>query len=135
MKKKPSKCSVCGKELKGKHKYCKKCYKIHRKNYFKEYKRKEKEILKAKVKKEIGYRCIICNTTKKIIYHETNGKNHISGRMNRVYKFYLKNKDSFVPICRKHHRLLHYVISQLDSMLELEKTVELALKIMKNKAY
>jgi len=137
MENKPKKCLECGKELETnshRYRYCSnRCFKKARKKYFRDYKREEIRELWLKVQKEIGITCVICNSPKDVCYHETNGKEHPRGRENQYLKHYLENKASFVPICRKHHWIVHTLANIRITSSENEKILNLVSKILANR--
>ena len=51
----------------------------------------------------IGDKCLICNSTEHLIFHEIHGTPH----KNTEPTFYLKNPQNFVTLCYFHHRLVH----------------------------
>lgn len=130
------------------------CFKAHRKEYLRnkqrEYLRtpeglqkhrnwskafnlklREKQlILRLEVKKKIGDRCILCNRTQELNFHEKEGKNHLEKRFENNIKFYLANPDNFVPLCAHHHILIHELANlRKESNSNYEKLLELVLLI------
>jgi hypothetical protein len=67
--------------------------------------RHRKYRLKNRIKllKLIGDKCLICNSTEHLIFHEIHGTPH----KNTEPTFYLKNPQNFVTLCYFHHRLVH----------------------------
>lgn len=70
-------------------------------------------------KRLIGDKCIICNSPDTICFHEKHGTPHIKSA-----NWIRKHPENFIPLCRKHHAVLHRLIEAKNSGL-LEKLLEL----------
>jgi len=74
-------------------------------------------ILRNEVLKVIGSKCIIsdahCDSLERICFHEIHGEKHPKGKTGLRYM--LKHKDDFVPLCSRHHILLHNYIELLKN--------------------
>lgn len=121
-------CAICG-ENTNRRKFCStKCYKLHRKEYMRKHHRDNRERVKKHRKKYekkrhtksrvkllvlIGDKCIICNTKYNIEFHEKYFREYNRGSRN-LYK--LKNYKDFIPMCSRHHKILHIIrnITDLD---------------------
>ncbi|MCJ7425117.1 hypothetical protein MUP01_12755 [Candidatus Bathyarchaeota archaeon] len=53
----------------------------------------------------IGDQCFICDGKQKIVFHERNGVSHYRGFR------YDKHVERFIPLCQRHHRMLHSLIA------------------------
>lgn len=65
------------------------------------YHNKRNELLKL-----IGDKCVICNTTKHLVFHEIHGKPHLTNGT-EAFKYYIENYKDFITLCTFHHRFLH----------------------------
>jgi hypothetical protein len=70
-------------------------------------------------KRLIGDKCIVCNSSDTICFHEKHGKPHIKSA-----NWIRKHPKKFIPLCRSHHSTLHRLIEAKNSKL-LEKLLEL----------
>ena len=96
-------------------------YETHREQIFKQ--RKElKEKRRTELEIVIGNKCIVCGSTKHIVFHEIHGKKHPlpRGDSKRIHFFMLEHKEDFVPLCFKCHSTIHYLAFQ-----NREKAIEL----------
>jgi hypothetical protein len=84
------------------------------------------EKLRQKLLLIIGSRCIICNSTENIIFHEIYGKEHDTGNLWTT----LKRPQDFLPLCFPHHKLIHF-LTTIQSDKELERAVILSANIDK----
>ena len=83
----------------------------------------------TQIKKVLGNKCVVCQTEQTLLFHEVNGNSHDLNTKNRLYSYILSHLNDFVPICRKHHLLLHHLARSLKSASEQEKFVELLKKL------
>jgi len=80
-----------------------------------DYQKRRKKMQRIKALKLIGNKCIVCNTTKNILFHEVYGKLHTV-----TYDYILKNYKDFVSMCKYHHQTLHTFAKNREKYLELE---------------
>jgi hypothetical protein len=80
----------------------KKCY-LKRKGYYNEQHALAIRKARKRALEIIGSRCIICNSDKRICFHEIHGTSHSIGN---IY-VYLNHSQDFVPLCYTHHRIIH----------------------------
>jgi hypothetical protein len=66
----------------------------------------------------LGSKCSICDSTFKICYHEIHGKPH----NNRNYIF--KHLKDFIPLCKKCHVNIHYLIRVSKNKSKLKEILE-----------
>ena len=80
--------------------------------------------------KLIGDKCFICETVHNICFHERHGKRHKSSSEDN-FAYILKHSQDFVPICNKHHRMVHELAKNLKLDPECQnKALELAKELM-----
>jgi len=79
-----------------------------------------------KVKAIIGDKCIICNSIKRLCFHEIHGIPHKSTN----YQIYLKNPQNFIPLCYYHHKIIHALGDM--SIIQLIKALKL-MELLRNK--
>jgi hypothetical protein len=107
-------------------------YQNHREYYIK-YARKNRRRKRRKVRALLGNKCVICNTTKKIVYHEIHGKPHPYKDTASHYHYIQTHILDFIPMCRKCHRNLHNIIRQFPKLERKEKLIELVLNLYEGK--
>jgi hypothetical protein len=111
---------------------------LPKEDYFKLYYQKHGEFMKLSYKTKyrelrliaenlIGNRCILCNTLKKVCFHEKNGKNHYIRNKGYVsnLRFYIENYQDFVPLCSYCHKEVHRIQKHQAKGLDLKKLLEL----------
>jgi len=54
----------------------------------------------------IGDKCLICGSTKRLIFHEINGKNHLTNGTS-AFIYYFDHYKDFITLCYFHHKFLH----------------------------
>jgi hypothetical protein len=89
-------------------KNCSICYKEAELNKVRNYRKK----CKQKNLVLIGDKCLVCGTELSICYHEKHGKRH---NENTQPFYYLKNPDKFIPLCYKHHKIVHE-LAEIDNL-------------------
>ena len=76
---------------------------------------------KLKALELIGNKCFVCGSEKNIRFHEKNGKHHNwkNGLFNRwrALDYYISNHINFIPLCSKHHSMIHELTRTKDSNL------------------
>jgi hypothetical protein len=77
---------------------------------------------RQQVLKVIGEKCIVCDTTKRLVFHEIHGKRHDENcRLN----FYLAHPQDFITLCYYHHKFIHILVGlspeQLKECLNISK--------------
>lgn len=77
--------------------------------------RKYKRTRRLKCLRELGDKCIICGSTKKIKFHEIYGKDHDKYE---AWGYVLKHLKDFVPMCRDCHRALHHLAKKRKMDME-----------------
>lgn len=128
-------CEVCRIEFETKNatKYCsEKCRRKKRREQYREYwkkRRNDKEYLKRhrkttlrfqekwrlRAQKKLGSKCILCDYKpeegqKRVSFHQIFGESHQLGT--GVYKYIVEHIEDFVPLCARHHRMLHSLVRE-----------------------
>ncbi len=97
-------------------------YRNHRKQN-NEYDRKSRKKRREQLYEKIGRKCVLCENTEKIAkicFHEKYGKKH-----KHYLKYYKKHYEDFLPLCNKHHRMLHWLYEvDINKVLELLKNMQ-----------
>ena len=81
----------------------------YRKNQL-ESQRRWRKNLKIQLLEKIGNKCIICNSTKRLVFHEVNGKSHPLEKKPK-FDYIMEHPEDFVTLCRGHHLALHFLAS------------------------
>ena len=92
-------------------------------NYYKQLRKQCKEL--------IGNSCIICGSNKRLSFHEINGKKHMTHR-SKDLKYYITHYQDFIPLCGKHHSMLHFIDNRvMKGLTKQQKNImlELILKV------
>ena len=87
--------------------------------YLKRFREKSKKLLSLL----IGNQCVICESpsSSRISFHEIHGNEH-----KRSYTYYEEHFRDFIPLCNKHHRMLHWCFEvDINQILELLKLMKL----------
>lgn len=50
----------------------------------------------------IGDSCIVCDSDEELNFHQVDNKRHTT-------KAYFKEPENFLPLCKEHHKSLHYL--------------------------
>jgi len=79
---------------------------------------------------EVG--CIICDSHKNLDFHEIHGKKHPKSPI-RKYEYMLKHKKDFLPLCSRHHYLIHRIAKRIKKEPNPELLFELIQKIIYQK--
>jgi len=69
----------------------------------------------------IGRKCIVCGTEEKLHFHEVHGKDHQQSNPFKDYKYIETHYKDFIPLCNKHHFIIHGLVEHCD----LDKLVKL----------
>jgi len=83
----------------------------------------------TKIKQVLGNKCVVCQSQQLLVFHEVNGANHELNTKSRLYSYILSHLSDFVPMCRKHHLLLHQTALSIKSESELEQFITLLKKL------
>jgi hypothetical protein len=70
----------------------------------------------------IGSKCVICDSSERICFHEIHNKNHP-----RNDCYVIKHYQDFIPLCMSHHSTLHRLI-ELKKLGFLEKTLKIIME-------
>lgn len=132
-------CLKCNNEFMGwanKNFCCSRCSKQYYNKLNKEKVKMQEKIRKNRKREKdrklaltlIGDKCVICNSTKKLIFHEKYGNRH----NNETHpSFYLKHPENFITLCFDHHKLIHGLGETIDNIEQLNKAIEIS-KLLKN---
>lgn len=63
----------------------------------------------------IGDKCLICNTIKRLQFHEIHGKKH---NEHCHINYYLKQPENFITLCYYHHKLIHLLVNLTPEQLK-----------------
>lgn len=86
-------------------------YRLEHPNKDKEYYRTHKTEIREnehqrriKIIQLIGDRCIFCDLTERLIFHEIHGLTH-----RYTPKYYREHPQDFITLCLKHHKAVHEI--------------------------
>ena len=105
-------------------------YQRERYNRRKEIIKSDNERTRLELEKLIGNRCILCGSTNRIHFHEIHGKKH-PRTTEGALKYYTEHKNDFVPLCMKHHSVLHLLAK--SSPINIEELSKLIAYLRSNK--
>jgi hypothetical protein len=97
-----------------------------------QYQRRYIRKIQLEVQRVIGKTCIICGLSRNIHYHEIYGRDHPRSELTKLH-YILNHSQDFVPLCRRHHYVLHRLIFKTPSTINLEKFLSLAQTLKENK--
>lgn len=97
----------------------------YQRKYQKEWSKKDRKVKRAKIRSILGTKCVVCGSTKRIIFHEIHGKSHDQANLN----YTLKHIEDFVSLCWCCHIALHNLAR--NGKLNLKEFLRLR-KILRN---
>jgi len=62
---------------------------------------------REKLFNQIGSKCVICGSQKRLSFHEIHGKRHNLLNTKKGFEYVLTHKEDFIVLCSFHHMFVH----------------------------